>query len=114
EARKWKANIELEMQQAAERRAEELKRLEHSRAAARVSGTGRREEELAESRHQVDIDRIRGEMEIGQVERRRRIALVEAEMEKSRLDDKEARDRRGAEWQLERWQKIRSIKDAAA
>lgn len=101
DARKWKANLEREKQDAEERRAEDMKQLEHARAAARVSGGTRREEELAEWRHRLEIDHIQGDIETAQAERRRRMELVQEE-----------RNRRDAEWQLERWQKVRAIKEA--
>jgi hypothetical protein len=112
DARKWKANLEREGVEAQQRQGGELKRLEHDRAAVRLADGTRREAELEDTRHQHEILRIQGEIEIAQAERRRRIALADAEVERSLQEALDARDRREADSQLERLEKLRSIKNA--
>ena len=123
EGRKWKANLEREVAEAEHRRLSEVQNLEHDRIAARLAGGTSRETELENARHQHEIDRIRGEIEIAQAERRRRIVLTDIEIEKSRQSAdieieksrqsaKDASDREQQGSQLDLLAKLQAIKNA--
>ena len=79
ESRRWRTQIEREAALAENRRAEELKQVAHDRDQALMFATDGRVEEFEEVQHQLRIDRVQGDLELAQAERRHRIALLSSE-----------------------------------
>jgi membrane protease subunit (stomatin/prohibitin family) len=108
--RAWQTNLEREFSEARQRRDEESKRLEHALAA----GGRRRQEELAQQRHQIEIERNQREKDAAQLDLQLRADRLKNELEEQKRREKEDRDRREGDWQIERWQKLRATKHGEA
>lgn len=83
DSRAWKRQLERESADAAHRRQEQLKAVEHDRLQAKTFATEGRAEEWEEQQHDLRMDRVQGEIEITRAERGQRVALVALETHKA-------------------------------
>jgi hypothetical protein len=85
-SRRWKANLERELEEAIRLRDDEIRQLEYARAAARLSRETQHEGELAGARNKLEVARLRGETDLHEAQVHRQVALVEIEIQKAKQD----------------------------
>jgi len=80
DSRRWAAELEKQRQQADHNRQEQKKDLEHKCGLAAKMAGQKREDEWQTLLHQQRMDRLQGEVQIAQADRRSRIDVFEREM----------------------------------
>lgn len=120
-ARRWREELQREREAADQRRTQELLELEHARSKARVINTTNREEASADVLQDQQLDHVRGEIELAQADRRRRITLMELELTHSREEQRLGLKQRESELerqinadesdqQMSRWERLNKVK----
>ena len=97
----WRLRVEKDRREAEHRRAEKDKELQQQRQWAKSTLADEREGDWDDWLHHQRVDRLKGDVEFAQTERRNRVALLEQQL-KSELKRQELEtEKRRKDWELD-------------
>lgn len=110
----WKNEVELERQKAEHNRYERRKDLDHQHEIARAESLHRREDEWDDLVQKQRTDRLQGEIDLAQADRKVRLAKLEAEIKKHQAEVDADIAKRQDDDQLARMAAVQKMNEEAA
>ncbi|MGB4709590.1 MAG: GYF domain-containing protein [Fuerstiella sp.] len=101
DSEQWQHELRREQEQAAHRRQQKMEGVEASLARAREVRRQNRDDSWETVLHARKVDDVRGDLEISRAERKKRIVIMQAELNSRLQTEKLEIQKRQSEWHLE-------------